>query len=95
VLNPEDTNETLVQQMTKIVKDFDEAHIFKSVREEKLSNVKFCAGTVLQNDTWRSIHCKPVFSATTSSPPSEEVLKGVIKNIEMGTPTCYECYTMR
>ncbi|KAK4024473.1 hypothetical protein OUZ56_009896 [Daphnia magna] len=57
---------------------------------------KFGAGAVLQNDTWRSIHCKPVFSAITSSnSPSEEVLKGVNKNIEMGTPTCYECYTMR
>ena len=64
-LNPGDTNETLVQQITRIVKDFDEAHTYKGVREEKLSNIKFCAGAVLQNDTWRSIHCQPVFSANT------------------------------
>lgn len=94
-LNPEDTNEILVQQITRTVKDFDEAHTCKGVRGEKLSNIKFCAEAVLQNDNWRSIHCQPVFSANTSSSPSEEVLKGVIKNIEMGTPTCYECYTLR
>ena len=41
-LNPGDTNETLVQQITRIVKDFDEAHTYKGVREEKLSNIKFC-----------------------------------------------------
>ncbi|KZS09767.1 Uncharacterized protein APZ42_025936 [Daphnia magna] len=61
VLNPEYTSETLVQQMTRISKDFDEAHTCKGVREEKLFNIKFCAGAVLKNDTWRSIHCKPVF----------------------------------
>ena len=42
-LNPEDINETLVQQITNIVKDCDEAHTCKVVREEKLSNIKFCA----------------------------------------------------
>nr|CAH0103481.1 unnamed protein product [Daphnia galeata] len=46
-LNPEDTNETLVQQITRIAKEFDQAHTCKGVREEKLSNIKFCAGAVL------------------------------------------------
>lgn len=84
------------------MKDFDQAHICQGIREKKFANIKFFAGAVLEDDTWRSCHCKTIFDGNNENPfdasthsLAEDVLRGVQKTIEIGTPRCSECYTMR
>ncbi|KAK4009432.1 hypothetical protein OUZ56_018545 [Daphnia magna] len=60
-LNQEQNDETLCQQLARIIKNFDEAHKCHGIREGRFANIKFCTGAVLQDDTWRSTNCKTFF----------------------------------
>ncbi|KAI9558412.1 hypothetical protein GHT06_015194 [Daphnia sinensis] len=82
--------------------NFDEAHKCHGIREGRFANIKFCTGAVLQDDTWRSTNCKTFFDVKNKNfydPSShslpEDVLKWVQKTIEIGTPVCSECCTIR
>ncbi|KAI9552553.1 hypothetical protein GHT06_020407 [Daphnia sinensis] len=101
-LNQEQNDETLCQQLARVIKNFDEAHKCHGIREGKFANIKFCTGAVLQDDTWRSANCKTFFDVNNKNfydPSShslpEDVLKWVQKTIEIGTPVCSECCTIR
>lgn len=60
-LKPDD-GETLNQQFSRIVKDFDEARVCPGVNDERFVNIKFCAAGILSGETWRSTHCSTIFS---------------------------------
>lgn len=94
-LNQEQNDETLCQQLERIIKNFDEAHKCHGIREGRFANIKFCTGAVLQDDTWRSTNCKTFFDVNNKNfydPSShslpEDVLKWVQKTIDIGTPVC-------
>lgn len=65
-LNPDNEKEPLTQQLSRIIHDFNSAKICRGVGADKYPNVKFCAGSVLENDVWRSVHCKSIYSEEIS-----------------------------
>lgn len=56
-------SETLHQQLTRIVKDFDAAKVCPGVVEDRFAIIKHCAGAVFVDGIWRSTGCTTIFSS--------------------------------
>jgi len=66
LLEAANENQTLSQQLSLIVKDFDTAKVCRGVPDSKFASIKLCAGAVYETtsfSTWRSVTCKKIFSA--------------------------------
>jgi hypothetical protein len=62
VLHPYDENESLSQQLSKIIMDFDASQICFGLKDDKFSAIQLCAGAVRETDgRWRSTKCSSIY----------------------------------
>ena len=72
LLKTADENQTFSQQLSLIIKDFDDAKICPGVPDSKFASIKLCAEAVYETAsflTWRSVTCKKIFSTDKGGEP--------------------------
>ncbi len=62
-LTTENHQETLNQQLSRIIQDFDSSKICPGIKDERFSSIKICAGAVLEGGIWRSRNCQTIYSS--------------------------------
>ena len=63
ILHPHDENESLQQQFSRIITDFDSSKICPGVHDEKYAGIKFCAGAVSEKDfKWKSVKYTTIYA---------------------------------
>ena len=62
VLHPFDEEESLTEQFSRIILDFDSSEICPGVADEKYSAIKCCAGAVSdKHRNWHSVKCTTIY----------------------------------
>ena len=88
ILHPGDEQESLSQQLAKVIKDFDSSKICPGVLDDKFSSIKSCAGAVSENGNWRSIKCPTIYNENGKSCCSEcYTVKRALGRIRSKIPT--------
>lgn len=63
ILHPHDENQSLQQQFSRIITDFDSSKICPGVHDEKYAGIKFCAGAVSEKDfKWKSVKYTTIYA---------------------------------
>lgn len=88
VLHPYNENESLPQQLSKIIMDFDESLICFGLNDDKFSAIKLCAGTLREKDgNWRSVNCSIVYDPNGKTCcPSCRVVKRALGRLASNVP---------